>query len=216
MSDHLPDAWINFLTASGVDSALWLEPSEKVSLRRKEFTVFPPEGKIFTAFKLTPPEKVRIILLGQDPYHDDGQAEGLAFSVPDETPLPPSLRNIFKEFASDLQRPIPESGHLGCWATNGVLLINSILSVDAHQPGSHAGFGWEKFTDAVISALSKEKSGLVFMLWGGFARKKLSLIDKKKHTVIENAHPSPLSAYRGFFGSKPFSAAEKALKNWQW
>ena len=108
MSDHLPDAWINFLTASGVDSALWLEPSEKVSLRRKEFTVFPPEGKIFTAFKLTPPEKVRIILLGQDPYHDDGQAEGLAFSVPDGTPLPPSLRNIFKEFASDLQRPIPE------------------------------------------------------------------------------------------------------------
>ena len=216
MSDHLPDPWINFLTASSVDSALWLEPSEKVSLRRKKFTVFPPEGKIFTAFKLTPPEKVRIILLGQDPYHDDGQAEGLAFSVPDGTPLPPSLRNIFKEFASDLQRPIPESGHLGSWAKNGVLLINSILSVDAHQPGSHAGFGWEKFTDAVISALSKEKSGLVFMLWGGFARKKLSLIDKKKHTVIENAHPSPLSAYRGFFGSKPFSAAEKALKNWQW
>ncbi len=216
MSDHLPENWINFLTAAGIGSSLWEEPLKKLSFRRKDFTVFPPEGKIFTAFELTPPENVRIILLGQDPYHDDGQAEGLAFSVPDGTPLPPSLRNIFKEFSSDLQRPAPESGHLGKWAENGVLLINSILSVDAHSPGSHAKFGWEKFTDAVISTLSREKSGLVFMLWGGFARKKLALIDKTKHTIIENAHPSPLSAYRGFFGSKPFSAAEKALKNWQW
>ena len=216
MSDHLPENWIKFLTAAGIESSLWEEPLKKLSLRRKNFTVFPPEGKIFTAFELTPPENVRIILLGQDPYHDDGQAEGLAFSVPDGTPLPPSLRNIFKEFSSDLQRPAPESGHLGKWAENPVLLINSLLSVDAHSPGSHAKFGWEKFTDAVISALSREKSGLVFMLWGGYARKKLALIDRTKHTVIENAHPSPLSAYRGFFGSKPFSAAEKVLKNWQW
>ena len=216
MSDTLPEKWTEFMKSAGVDENLWQTPLAMVAARRKECTVFPPEGKIFSAFKLTPPENVRIVLLGQDPYHDDGQAEGLAFSVPDGTPLPPSLRNIFKEFESDLGRPAPVSGHLGKWAESGVLLINAVLSVDAHTPGSHASFGWEKFTDGVISALSREKSGIVFMLWGGFARKKVPLIDKNKHTIIENAHPSPLSAYRGFFGSKPFSAAEKALKNWQW
>ena len=216
MSDHLPQKWEIFLKATDMDENLWQHPLEKVSLRRKECTVFPPEGKIFSAFALTPPEDVKIVLLGQDPYHDDGQAEGLAFSVPENTPLPPSLRNIFKEFESDLNRPAPRSGHLVKWAESGVLLINAVLSVDAHTPGSHAAFGWEKFTDGVISALSRKKSGIVFMLWGGFARKKAPLIDQTKHTIIENAHPSPLSAYRGFFGSKPFSAAEKALKNWHW
>ena len=216
MSASLPEAWQEFLTAANVDPALWQVPLDKANQRRKNNTVFPPENLVFRAFELTPPEKVRIVILGQDPYHDDGQAEGLAFSVPGNTPLPPSLKNIFKEYSSDLQRPQPDSGHLGKWAEKGVLLINAILTVDAHKPGSHADFGWEKFTDAVIAALNQEKSSLVFILWGGFAGKKSKLIDPEKHTVIASAHPSPLSAYRGFFGSRPFSKAAAALNNWQW
>lgn len=216
MSTILPEKWQEFLSAAQVDPALWQQPLAAADERRKSNPVFPPEEQVFRAFTLTPPEKVKIVLLGQDPYHDDGQAEGLAFSVPENMPLPPSLRNIFKEYAADLQRPEPRSGHLGCWAEKGVLLINAILTVDAHSPGSHAPFGWEKFTDAVIAALSREKSGLVFILWGGFAGKKLKLIDKNKHLVIASAHPSPLSAYRGFFGSRPFSRAAHYLEPWEW
>ncbi len=216
MSDQLPEKWQNFLISAGVSPYEWLKPLELVARRRKENRVYPPEEKIFTAFHLTPPENVRIVLLGQDPYHDEGQAEGLAFSVPSGQPYPPSLRNIFKEFSSDLQRPAPDSGHLGDWARKGVLLINAVLSVDAHTPGSHAKFGWEKFTDSVISALSREKTGIVFMLWGGFAGKKAKLIDDSRHFVLKNAHPSPLSAYRGFFGSRPFSQAAEKLDDWQW
>ena len=211
MSNILPEPWHNFLLNAGIVQSVWETPLTLSNARRKDNLVFPPEDKVFRAFALTPPENVQVVLLGQDPYHDDGQAEGLAFSVPDGVALPPSLRNIFKEFSADLQLPAPATGHLGKWAENGVLLINSVLTVDAHSPGSHAALGWEKFTDAVIAALSKEKSGLVFMLWGGFARKKSALIDRKKHAVLENAHPSPLSAYRGFFGSKPFSQVEKIL-----
>lgn len=211
MSAELPEVWQKFLTDAGVSPETWEIPLAKSIARRHECTVFPPAEKIFNAFALTPPENVRVVLLGQDPYHDDGQAEGLAFSVPDGVPLPPSLRNIYKEFADDLQRPAPASGHLGSWAANGILLINAVLTVDAHNPGSHAKYGWEKFTDAVIKSLSEKKSGIAFMLWGGFARKKSALIDRKKHFVLENAHPSPLSAYRGFFGSKPFSQVEKIL-----
>ncbi|MBR7121771.1 MAG: uracil-DNA glycosylase [Lentisphaeria bacterium] len=211
MSAELPEAWQNFLYNAGISPEIWEIPLAKSIARRTEYTVFPPEEKVFNAFKLTPPEKVRVVLLGQDPYHDDGQAEGLAFSVPDGVPLPPSLRNIYKEFADDLQRPAPSSGNLSQWAAKGVLLINAVLTVDAHSPGSHAKYGWEKFTDAVIRCLNNEKSGIIFMLWGGFARKKAALIDRKKHFVLENAHPSPLSAYRGFFGSKPFSQVEKLL-----
>lgn len=216
MSRTLPENWQIFLHSAGVDPNLWQHPLRQVNKRRLECAVFPPEDKVFNAFLLTPPEKVQIILLGQDPYHDDGQAEGLAFSVPHGIPLPPSLRNIFKEYSADLNRPAPQCGHLGQWAKDGMLLLNSVLTVDAHAPGSHAGFGWEKFTDAVISALSTQRTGLVFMLWGGFARKKSSLIDHSKHTVLENAHPSPLSAYRGFFGSHPFSAVQNALPDWKW
>ena len=216
MSALLPENWQKFLNDAGFDNDLWELPLAKADARRSLTQVFPPENKIFNAFALTPPEKVRVVILGQDPYHDDGQAEGLAFSVPEGIPLPPSLRNIFKEFESDLQIPAPASGHLGNWAKKGVLLINAVLSVDAHCPGSHADFGWERFTDSVIAALDKEKSGLVFILWGSFARKKAALIDRKKHTLIENAHPSPLSAYRGFFGSKPFSAVQNAQPGWEW
>lgn len=216
MSKELPESWQKFLAGAGVSSDIWQMPLVRVNDRRRTHTVFPPAHLVFRAFALTPPEKVRIVLLGQDPYHDDGQAEGLAFSVPENIPLPPSLRNIFKEFSADLQRNAPVSGHLGNWAAQGVLLMNSVLTVDAHTPGSHAEFGWEKFTDSVIAALNREKSGLVFMLWGGFARKKSRLIDRGKHHVLENAHPSPLSAYRGFFGSRPFSQVEKILGNWRW
>jgi uracil-DNA glycosylase len=216
MSANLPPNWQKFLLDAGVKAAVWETPLQASNERRKNCTVFPPENRVFNAFALTPPENVRVVLLGQDPYHDDGQAEGLAFSVPDGVPLPPSLRNIYKEFADDLQRPAPASGHLGSWAANGILLINAVLTVDAHTPGSHAKYGWEKFTDAVIKSLSDQKSGLVFMLWGGFARKKATLIDQKKHFVLENAHPSPLSAYRGFFGSRPFSQAEKLLNTHLW
>lgn len=212
----LPENWAAFLHEAGITSDLWEKPLALSENRRKENTVFPPEEKVFNAFKLTPPEKVRIVLLGQDPYHDDGQAEGLAFSVPHGCALPPSLRNIFKEYSDDLQIPAPSSGHLGEWAANGVLLLNSILTVDAHSPGSHAKYGWEKFTDGVISALSRQKSGLVFLLWGGFAAKKTALIDMRKHSVLKNVHPSPLSAYRGFFGSSPFSEAARLLNGFDW
>ncbi|MBE6390407.1 MAG: uracil-DNA glycosylase [Lentisphaerae bacterium] len=216
MSDRLPEVWREFLQKSGVPEYLWQKPLDKVNRRRTEKTVFPPEGKIFRAFELTPPEKVRVVIIGQDPYHDDGQAEGLAFSVPETVELPPSLKNIFREYASDLDREPPPNGHLSRWAENGVLLLNAVLSVDAHTPGSHADFGWEEFTDAVISALNERNSKTVFILWGNFARKKKSLISSGEHIILENVHPSPLSAYRGFFGSKPFSATEKALKNWHW
>ena len=216
MKDALPETWRDFLLASGMSPELWLGPLARTDARRKEKTVFPPEGKIFRAFALTPPEAVRIVLLGQDPYHDDGQAEGLAFSVPEDQPLPPSLRNIFREYAADLHRDPPDCGHLGAWAAKGVLLLNAVLSVDAHAPGSHAAFGWEKFIDGVISALDRRDEALVFILWGGFARKKSALIDRGKHTVIESAHPSPLSAHRGFFGSRPFSRAAAALPGWRW
>ena len=216
MSATLPETWQQFLINAGYSPDLWEKPLAKSLARRQNGQVFPPEMLVFNAFALTPPANVRIVLLGQDPYHDDGQAEGLAFSVPDGTPLPPSLRNIFKEYADDLQRPAPTAGHLGSWAAKGVLLINAVLTVDAHCPGSHASFGWQDFTDGVISALSRKKDSLVFMLWGNYAAKKAPLIDRNKHTVIHSAHPSPLSAYRGFFGSKPFSAAAAALPGWEW
>ena len=216
MTNSLPGAWQKFLIDAGIPESVWQMPLAWSNARRENNLVFPPPEKVFNAFILTPPEKVKVVLLGQDPYHDDGEAEGLAFSVPPGTALPPSLRNIYKEYADDLQCPAPSDGHLGKWAENGVLLLNSVLTVDAHCAGSHAGIGWEKFTDAVIRTLSEKKSGIVFLLWGGFARKKACLIDRKKHFILENAHPSPLSAYRGFFGSHPFSQAEKCLHNWHW
>ena len=192
--ERLPDNWRSFL-GGRLDAA----------------------GLVFHALELTAPEEVKVVLLGQDPYHDDGQAEGLAFSVPAGIKFPPSLRNIFKEYASDLGRPVPETGTLMPWAKHGVLLLNSVLTVAAHSAGSHRKFGWEKFTDAVIAALSAERTGLVFLLWGNYAIGKKPLIDGAKHTILENVHPSPLSAHRGFFGSRPFSQTEKAIGwNWRW
>ena len=216
MSGTLPEKWQDFLLASGYEASLWEEPLAKSLARRQNSTVFPPQDQVFRAFALTPPDKVKIIILGQDPYHDDGQAEGLAFSVPDSMPLPPSLRNIFREFAADLNCSAPVSGHLGDWAAKGVLLLNAVLTVDAHTPGSHRKFGWQKFTDAVISALNQQKDKLVFILWGNYAAEKIPLIDPAKHFIVQSAHPSPLSAHRGFFGSKPFSAAAALIPGWRW
>lgn len=173
--------------------------------------VYPPAPFIFNAFNLTPVRTVRVVILGQDPYHGPGQAHGLAFSVPDGLPPPPSLRNIFKEISADIGTPPPPSGNLERWATQGVLLLNSTLTVSERAAGSHAGRGWEQFTDAAIAHLSEGREHLVFLLWGAFARSKKSLIDETKHLILEAAHPSPLSAHNGFFGCRHFSQTNAYL-----
>ena len=175
-------------------------------------TVYPPREKLFEALRLTPPEKVRCVILGQDPYHEPGQAHGLSFSVPDGTPLPPSLRNIYKELAADLAVESPRSGDLTHWARQGVLLLNAGLTVYEGAAGSHRALGWQHFTDAVIRAADTLPKSIVFILWGGDARKKTALLSKKENRlIIESAHPSPLSSYRGFFGSRPFSRCNEFL-----
>jgi uracil-DNA glycosylase len=181
-----------------------------VDAERATKTVFPPEQEVFFALELVPFEEVRVLLLGQDPYHDEGQAHGLCFSVKPPTKPPPSLRNIFKELESDLGIPAPGHGDLTSWGKQGVLLLNTVLTVEAHKAASHAGKGWEAFTDAIIVALSARPSPLVFCLWGGHAKKKAKLIDTGRHAVVPGAHPSPLSQ-KGFFGSRPFSAINAAL-----
>lgn len=172
---------------------------------------YPPGGEIFNAFNLCPFPAVKVVIIGQDPYHEEGQAEGLCFSVKDGVQKPPSLQNIFKEIADDLGRPVPESGSLRRWAEQGVLLLNATLTVRAHAAGSHQGHGWEQFTDAVIAHLSAERDNLVFILWGSYAQKKGQVIDRSRHLVLTSAHPSPLSAYRGFFGNHHFSLCNDYL-----
>jgi len=174
-------------------------------------TCYPPGAQIFNAFDLCPFDKVKVVIIGQDPYHEPGQAEGLCFSVADGVPFPPSLQNIFKEIEDDLGRPVPASGSLRRWAEQGVLLLNATLTVRAHQAGSHQGKGWEQFTDAVIRQLSAEREHLVFLLWGAYAQRKGVVIDRSRHLVLCSAHPSPLSAYRGFFGNHHFSLANDYL-----
>jgi uracil-DNA glycosylase len=183
-----------------------------VAEERRQFTVFPPETEVFSALHLTPYEQVRVFILGQDPYHDDGQAHGLCFSVRPNIPPPPSLMNIFKELKADLGCKMPNNGYLVPWAAQGVLLLNAVLTVRAHQANSHKDHGWETFTDAVISAVNARPDPVVFVLWGAYARKKIALIDQTRHIVIESPHPSPLSAHRGFFGSRPFSRINAALQ----
>lgn len=174
-------------------------------------TVYPPAGKIFAAFDACPFDKVKVVILGQDPYHGPGQANGLCFSVSPGIELPPSLVNIFKEVSTDLGKPMPTDGNLERWARQGVLLLNATLTVDAHNAGSHQGQGWEEFTDAAVRRLADEREGLVFMLWGSYAISKGSFIDRNKHLVLTAPHPSPLSAYRGFFGCHHFSQANSWL-----
>lgn len=178
----------------------------------KTTQIFPPGKQIFNAFNLCPFDKVKVVILGQDPYHDDGQANGLCFSVNDNVPFPPSLQNIFKEISDDLKKPIPTSGDLTRWAKQGVLLLNSILTVRAHKASSHKDRGWEIFTDRVIKEISENKKNIVFMLWGSYAKNKGIQIDKSKHLVLTSVHPSPLSVYRGFFGCKHFSRANEYLR----
>lgn len=193
-----------------------------VATERQQYQVFPPEPEVFTALELTPYDQVNVLLLGQDPYHDDNQAHGLCFSVRPGIKPPPSLVNIYKELHSDLGMPIPKHGYLVDWAKQGILMLNAVLTVRAHEPNSHKGKGWETFTDAIIRQVNAKDSPVVFVLWGGYAQKKQSLIDTSRHTIVASAHPSPLSARNGFFGSKPFSTINQALNaagkpaiNWQ-
>lgn len=174
--------------------------------------IYPLPEYVFNAFRLCPFDDVKVVILGQDPYHGVGQAHGLSFSVPKGIKIPPSLRNIYKEIESDIGTPIPESGNLERWATQGVLLLNATLTVEAGKPASHQGKGWEQFTDAVVKKISDKKEHVVFLLWGNFARSKKSLIDTSKHLVLEAPHPSPFSAYTGFFDSKHFSKTNEHLK----
>jgi len=177
----------------------------------KEKTIYPKASNIFNAFNLCPFDKVKVVILGQDPYHEPNQAHGLCFSVLEPTPAPPSLKNIFKEINLDLGITPHESGDLTRWASQGVLLLNATLTVEAHKAGSHQGKGWEEFTDRVIFNLANRKSGLVFLLWGSYAQKKGEFIDQTKHLVLKSVHPSPLSAHRGFFGNHHFSQANNYL-----
>ena len=173
--------------------------------------VYPPGNLIFNAFNLCPFDKVKVVIIGQDPYHGPGQAHGLCFSVNDGVKFPPSLQNIFKEIKSDIGTPIPLTGNLTRWANQGVLLLNATLTVREHQAGSHQKKGWEEFTDAAIRSLAQEREHLVFILWGSYAQKKGAFIDRNKHLVLASAHPSPLSAYNGFFGNRHFSLTNQYL-----
>ena len=176
-------------------------------------TIYPPGKLIFNAFNSCPFNDVKVVILGQDPYHGPGQAHGLCFSVPDGVAFPPSLRNIFKEITNDLGLAVPKSGNLTRWANQGVLLLNATLTVQANEAGSHQKKGWETFTDAAIRTLANEKEHLVFILWGAYAQRKAEMINKSKHLVLESVHPSPLSASRGFFGNRHFSISNEYLKN---
>lgn len=176
-------------------------------------TIYPPAGKIFSAFDLTPFDKVKVVIIGQDPYHGPGQANGLAFSVDKGVAIPRSLTNIFKEVNADTGAPIPADGDLSRWARQGVLLLNATLTVEAHSAGSHQGRGWEEFTDTVIETLNRRRDGLVFILWGSYAARKGQFIDRGRHLVLTSPHPSPLSASRGFFGNHHFSLANRWLES---
>lgn len=189
----------------------WAELQSFVAAERATGAVYPPQNEVFAALHLTPYAEVRVVILGQDPYHGPGQAHGLSFSVRPPTPPPPSLKNLFAELQSDLGISEPTTGSLEPWARQGVLLLNTTLTVRGGEAASHQGKGWEPFTDQVIEAVNAKPERVVFLLWGAAARKKARLIDRRRHTIIESAHPSPLSAHRGFLGSRPFSRANAAL-----
>lgn len=216
MLKSIPESWQNILASSELASLL---ETVEVFLRQEEKdnrTFFPARELIFRSFELANFDKLKVVILGQDPYHDDNQACGLAFSVPQSiTKLPPSLKNIYKELANDLGCEISKNGDLSSWSRQGVLLLNTVLTVRAHEANSHKGVGWEDFTDLVISRISQQKEHVVFILWGANAISKIPLIDTKCHTIIQSVHPSPLSANRGFFGSKPFSKCNAALQKFQ-
>lgn len=221
MEVRIDNTWKPVLS-NEFDKDYFLKLTEFVKNEYKAGTVYPPGSLIFNAFNLCPFDKVKAVILGQDPYHGPGQAHGLCFSVKDNVAFPPSLINIFKEIEMDLGIPRPSSGNLQRWSAQGVLLLNATLTVREHQAGSHQNKGWEIFTDSVINALNREKENLVFFLWGAYAQKKCESINRTKHLVLESVHPSPLSASRGFFGNKHFSRCNEYLVsngidpvNWQ-
>lgn len=211
MDVKIEPSWKNALQ-SEFDKDYFVKLTDFVRNEYKTKLTFPPSALIFNAFDQCPFDKVKVVIIGQDPYHGDGQAHGLCFSVTDGVAFPPSLLNIFKEIERDLGIAKPTSGNLIRWAQQGVLLLNATLTVQAHAAGSHQGRGWETFTDAAIHKLASEKEGLVFMLWGSYAQKKGDFIDTNKHLVLKSVHPSPLSAYRGFIGNNHFSLANKYMK----
>jgi uracil-DNA glycosylase len=205
----LPESWQGVL-AGETEKPYFRQLAEFVAGERAANQVFPPAGEVFSALRATPYGQVKVLLLGQDPYHDDNQAHGMCFSVKRGVRIPPSLRNVYKELLADLGVAAPAHGNLQAWADQGVLLLNAVLTVRAHEANSHKGKGWETFTDAVIRAVNDQPDPVVFVLWGGYAKKKLPLIDTSRHVVVQGAHPSPLSA-RLFLGSRPFSQVDKAL-----
>ncbi len=195
-----------------LEQPYWAELQSFVAAERAEHAVYPAHDQVFAALHLTPFAQVKVVILGQDPYHGPGQAHGLSFSVKPGVAIPPSLNNIFKELRDDLGVAIPAHGCLEHWAKQGVLLLNATLTVRAHAAASHQGKGWERFTDAVIAAVNDKPERVVFVLWGASARKKRALINEDRHVIVESAHPSPLSAHNGFLGSRPFSAVNQALE----
>lgn len=213
MDVRIEASWKDGL-AGFFSSETFVRLSQFVKDEYKAGPVFPPAGKIFRAFDLCPIDAVRVVILGQDPYHGPGQANGLCFSVNPEVDLPPSLRNIFEELEADLGRPPHTDRTLEHWAHQGVLLLNSTLTVRSGVPTSHAGKGWEEFTDEALKVLAARKEPIVFLLWGAYAQRKGAFLENTKHFVIKSPHPSPLSAYRGFFGSRPFSRINHTLEAW--
>lgn len=211
ISPKIEESWKEIL-ADEFNADYFLLLKEFLVEEKKKYRVYPPGPLIFNAFNCTPFQQVKVVLLGQDPYHGKGQAHGLCFSVPDRIPQPPSLVNIFRELNDDLGVKPPVSGNLEKWARQGVLLLNATLTVRANQAGSHQGRGWEIFTDAVIRKISQKRAGIVFLLWGKYARAKEDLIDAKKHYILRAAHPSPYSAYSGFFGCRHFSKTNEILQ----
>lgn len=210
MNVKIEPSWLKVLQPE-FDQPYFTELVAFVKQEYQSTTVYPPPKFIFNAFELTPFEAVKVVILGQDPYHGEHQANGLAFSVNPNVRVPPSLQNMYKEIARDLNKPMPQSGSLEHWAKQGVLLLNATLTVRAHQAGSHQNKGWEQFTDAVVKVLSDQKKGLVFMLWGSYAQKKGVVIDETNHLVLKTSHPSPLSAHAGFLGCGHFSQCNTYL-----
>ena len=210
MNVRIEESWREKLQ-SEFDAPYFVQLTDFVRHEYATTRVYPPGSQMFAAFDACPFDKVKVVILGQDPYHEPGQAHGLCFSVNDGVPFPPSLQNIFKEIHDDIGTPIPMSGDLSRWAHQGVLLLNATLTVRAHQAGSHQNKGWEQFTDAVIHRLAQDREHLVFILWGAYAQRKGEFIDRSRHLVLQSPHPSPLSAHRGFFGNRHFSRANEYL-----
>lgn len=211
--NYIHNSWQEVLAAE-FEKPYFQELATFLTKERQEKTIYPPQKEVFQALELTPYEKVKVVILGQDPYHGENQGHGLAFSVKPGVKIPPSLRNIYQELATDLAIPPAKEGTLTSWAKQGVLLLNTVLTVEKGQANSHQKKGWEIFTDEIIRQLNKRPEPVIFVLWGNPAQKKKTMIDTSRHVIIASSHPSPLSAYRGFFGSRPFSKINATLENW--